>query len=125
MTTATEDSEKEQSGTPTLELPSHPLHGQNHSFPNDDASPILDDVLIALQKSLSRISNATAQVDPEHACALISSDVDFSIELQVDNEQDRLLLNKDGAIKLSMSGKITPDIRSVSEEQTSEINGNG
>jgi len=86
------------------------------------AAPILDDVLIALQKSLSRVSCASSLVPDHHARALISGDVNFSIELRVDNLGDRLLLNRDGDIKLSMNGKITPDIRSVSEDDVEEEN---
>jgi len=79
-------------------------------------SPILDDVLIALQKSLSRVSNASSLVPEGQARALISGDVDFSIELNVDCRQHALQLNRDGDIRVSMHGKITPDIRVVSDE---------
>jgi len=83
---------------------------------HSDGTPLLDDVLIALQKSLSRVSNLTSKVPESQARAMISGSVAFSIELQVNSRNDTLVLNRDGDIKISMSGQITPDIRSVSED---------
>ncbi|WP_019617198.1 hypothetical protein [Psychromonas ossibalaenae] len=79
------------------------------STKSDDIS--LDDLLVNLQKSLSRVSARSGDVPDDQSRSLIYGDVDFSIELKVDGEQDKLQVRKDGAVKLSISGKISIDIR--------------
>ncbi len=82
----------------------------NQSSPSQDAIS-LDDLLINIQKALSRVSQRTASVPESDAKSVIYGDVDFSIELKVEGEDDRLLVKKDGSVNLSMSGKISTDIR--------------
>ena len=85
--------------------------------------PSLDNVFISLQKTLSRVSNLSSKVDEEDARALITGDVNFSIELRVDNFSDYLVTNKDGSIKLSMSGVIASDVRTVASKEAGDTAG--
>ncbi len=82
----------------------------NQSSPCQDAIS-LDDLLINIQKSLSRVSLRSAAIPESQAKSIIYGDVDFSIELKVEGEGDKLLVKKDGSVNLSMSGKISTDIR--------------
>jgi len=71
----------------------------------------LHEVLIALQKSLSRVSRDSVRTEKEQALALINGDVNFSFTLKCDLAADDLLvINKTGDIELQMSGIITTDL---------------
>ena len=83
----------------------------------------LDDLLVNLQKSLSRVSAKTASVPDDQARSLIYGDVDFAIELQADGEQDRVIVRKDGAFKLSLNGKMSMDIRGEEMDKDGTENG--
>lgn len=76
----------------------------------------LDDVVIALQKTFSRVSARSASVPSEQARALVTGQVDFTLSLQVDPQEDYLLLNPKGSVELNLSGSIDTDIRT--EEET-------
>lgn len=83
-------------------------------FSNSDPSQkelSLDDLLVNIQKSLSRVSSRSATVPENQARSIIYGDVDFSIELKIEGEGDKLFVKKDGSVKLSMSGKISADVR--------------
>lgn len=69
------------------------------------------EVLLALQKSLSRVSRDSADKKKGDAYALITGDVNFSFTLKCDLEEDHnLALQKDGAIELHLDGSIATDI---------------
>lgn len=69
------------------------------------------EVLVALQKSLSRVSRASADKKKGDAYALITGDVNFSFTLKCDLEDGHnLTLHKDGAIELHLDGSIATDI---------------
>ena len=71
----------------------------------------LDDLLVNIQKSLSRVSSRSSTIPEDQARSIIYGDIDFSIELKIDGEGDKLFVSKDGSVNLSMSGKISADIR--------------
>lgn len=69
------------------------------------------EVLLALQKSLSRVSRDSADKKRGDAYALITGDVNFSFTLKCDLEEDHnLVLQKEGAIELHLDGSIVTDI---------------
>jgi hypothetical protein len=78
----------------------------------------LDDVLVALQKSFSRVSTKSADVPPDQARAMVSGQVSFEMSLTVNLEEDYLHPNTKGAIGLKLSGNIDTDIRTVEEGLT-------
>ena len=72
----------------------------------------LDDVMIALQKTFSRVSASSANVPEEDSRALITGSVAFELSLKVDlDEKDHLLLNSRGTIDVKLTGTIETDIR--------------
>lgn len=71
----------------------------------------LEDVLIALQKSFSRVSNSSRDVPPEAARALISGPVSFELSIRLTPTMDRLLHKTDGDLQLKLNGTLRPDIR--------------
>ncbi|MCF8039202.1 MAG: hypothetical protein K9K79_07785 [Desulfohalobiaceae bacterium] len=75
----------------------------------------LDDVLVALQKSFSRVSSRSADVSSEQARAMVSGQVHFDISLKVNLEGDYLHPDTRGDIDLNLSGDIETDIRMEEE----------
>jgi hypothetical protein len=71
----------------------------------------LEDILVALQKSFSRVSSASGNVNPDAPLALITGPVGFEITVRVAPERDRLLHKADGDVQLKLSGTVRPDIR--------------
>lgn len=86
---------------------------------NSSPQPIaLEDVIVALQKSFSRVSTTSALVPPEHARALVVGQVGFELTLRVEPENDnRLLYNSVGPMELKLTGQINTDIRSESLDE--------
>jgi hypothetical protein len=78
----------------------------------------LDEVIVALQKSFSRVSTASAELPAENARAMVTGLVNFDISLKVEAEKDYLRLDADGAIDLRLSGKIDTDIRIEEDTDT-------
>ncbi len=90
-------------------------------------APFLEEVLVALQKSFSRVNNQSAAVPEQQARALMVGDVDFQLTLNVEPYRksenapaDRLLVKPGGEISLSLSGRIDTDIRVTNESQQEE-----
>jgi hypothetical protein len=86
----------------------------------DTSSPMLVDVLIALQKTFSRLSEQTAEsekVKPARPLALVTGDVTFDLSMNVQpvasgKDWDNLAYNASGVgIGLRLSGKISTDVR--------------
>lgn len=71
----------------------------------------LEDVLISLQKSFSRLSARTGEVGSGNAAACIQGTVHFVIKLRVQPTGDFLKVASDGEIELSLEGKVEPDVR--------------
>src|SRR5687768_7280853 len=78
--------------------------------------PSLDEALVALQKSFSRVSTATEDVPEEQARALIVGTVNFEMTTRVTLEGDRYYLDGAGATELRLSGTIEPDIRIIVDQ---------
>ena len=83
----------------------------NPAAENKEPNCNLEDVLVNLQKTFSRVSNRTAQVVGEDAAAIIIGPVAFSINLRVSPNGDYLLVSDQGTIELSLEGKVEPDVR--------------
>ena len=74
-------------------------------------------MIVALQKSFSRVSYRSAKVPPEDARALVVGRVAFELALRVDPEGDsRLLYSASGSIELKLTGHIDTDIRPKAAE---------
>lgn len=82
-----------------------------------DKDITLDDVLLALQKSFSRVSHGSRDVPPESARALIVGNVNFELSIHLKPEIDRLIHQNDGGIQLKLNGVIQQDIRTVLDEK--------
>ncbi len=80
----------------------------------------LDDVMVELQKSFSRVSAKSRNVPSEDARALIVGEVDFEISLPIEPEKERILQKKESPISLTLRGTINTDIRA--SENNSENN---
>ncbi|MEE9350968.1 MAG: hypothetical protein V3U78_01810 [Thiotrichaceae bacterium] len=78
-------------------------------------SESLDDVIITLQKTFSRISEKSANVPEEQARALVTGIVNFEISTTVNPEGDRLIVTKSGEVQITLKGQIETDIREISE----------
>jgi hypothetical protein len=75
----------------------------------------LDDVIVGLQKSFSRVSARSASVDPQNARALVTGQIAFEMTLKADPEDDKLYPKADGKIELKLSGTIDSDVRAVKD----------
>lgn len=80
---------------------------------NLGSAPSLDEVLIALQKSFSRVSAKSREVAPENARSMIVGKVDFELTLRVHPEADILRYKADGNMQLKLNGVINQDIRAA------------
>jgi hypothetical protein len=79
--------------------------------------PNLDDVVIALQKSFSRVSARSASVPPENARAMVVGQVKFDMTIRTNLEEgDKLRADPGGAIELKFSGTLDTDVRTVEVE---------
>jgi hypothetical protein len=73
----------------------------------------LADVLIALQKSFSRVSAKSKDVPPESARAMIVGNVEFELSIRLEPAEDNLFRKPDGDLQLTLKGVIQQDIRAV------------
>ncbi|HEX6746538.1 MAG TPA: hypothetical protein VF092_04525 [Longimicrobium sp.] len=89
-------------------------------MPDTPIDPTLDDVLVALQKSFSRVSARSADLPADAARALVVGKVNFDIGLKTNIIADRLVVNAGGAIELKLSGTIQQDIREVASPPAGE-----
>lgn len=81
---------------------------------NDQEAKIvpLEEVLIALQKSFSRVSKSSFDFAKENegsTVALMVGNIDFEVSLKADIQGDRILYNQHGAMTLNFKGQIDPD----------------
>ncbi|WP_339891828.1 hypothetical protein [uncultured Alteromonas sp.] len=78
----------------------------------------LDDLLLALQKSISRVNKASSNVDSSQARALITGTVSFNLTCKCEMlDTDKLIVNDEGSIELSLAGKIDTDIGVIRMEE--------
>lgn len=81
-----------------------------------DTEQTLDNLLIALQKSISRVNQLSATVPDNKARAMITGNIDFELGCRCRLIQgDKLELTDDG-IEVCLSGQINPDIDTVVKE---------
>ena len=83
----------------------------------EPAAPNLDDALVALQKTFSRVSARSAGLPRTNALALIAGEVAFDLKLRVNLVKDTLCLDPSGALKLNLNGTIDTDIRIQDEDE--------
>lgn len=88
--------------------------------PKDGAA--LDEVLTALQKSLSRVSAGASTVPKENALSIITGPVSFSMTLKAHPAGDRLLVKPDGEVDLTVSGVIHQDVRAKAADASNSGN---
>ncbi|WOO42691.1 hypothetical protein [Rubellicoccus peritrichatus] len=82
-------------------------------LPDEAKLPSVDTFLIALQKSISRVSRDSAEVAPDQARSLISGSVAFDVSLQCDLEplsQKLYLTSGDDGYPLKLVGNINTDV---------------
>ena len=77
----------------------------------------LDDAIVALQKTFSRVSAKTAEVDQMDARAMVSGQVNFDMSLKVHPERDYLYLDANGSVDLRLTGMIDTDVRTIDEDE--------
>ena len=79
--------------------------------PAEGDEPTVDRMLIALQKTLSRVSRDSASVPEGQARALITGSVQFELEVKCSLiEGEKLLLDEERGRPLKLSGQIAADI---------------
>lgn len=93
----------------------------------------LEDVLVALQKTFSRVSASSREVPEENARALVTGVVEFEISSSFelgpdpslytkgagrgDFSSDHLIQSANGSITLSLKGQIATDLRVGPDEE--------
>ncbi len=95
--------------------------------PDEEIAPdSLDAALIALQKTFSRLSRATAKKvkDPTAAVSLIQGPVEFNLKLRASHYGGTFTLKDDGPVELTLDGTVQTDIRSVLPEDIDESDDN-
>lgn len=93
--------------------------------PEQEAVPAgnVTDLLVALQKSLSRVSDLTADVPERGSRSLILGNVEFEIETRVELRDDTLRVEKTGETVLKLQGTVNHDIREEQVESPEESTG--
>lgn len=71
----------------------------------------VDTMLVALQKTFSRVSRSSAGVAPDEARALIVGNVEFemTVRCRMDDEQRRLVIDEAEGAPLRLKGVISTD----------------
>lgn len=77
----------------------------------------LDKLLIALQKSISRVNENSAKVSDDKARAIISGNIGFEISCNCRLVDDDKLELCDQGIEISLKGQINPDIDTIVLEE--------
>lgn len=79
----------------------------------------VDDVLVALQKTFSRVSARSASVGAGAARALVTGNVQFDISIPVAFDGDsQLIVAPAGGQPLRLNGQIATDVRVVAHGDT-------
>ena len=82
-----------------------------------DTSITLDDVIVSLQKTFSRVSSRTGKIPELDAQATITGTVKFELGIKVNPDSDHALRpDPQGSIDLLLSGDIETDVRYETEE---------
>lgn len=72
--------------------------------------PSVDQLLIALQKTFSRVSRDSAGLAKDDARALIAGPVEFELMLGCSLTGDRLHVCEGGGMPLRLKGRVLPDL---------------
>jgi hypothetical protein len=84
----------------------------NSHAPGTPDAPSLERVVLALQKTFSRVSAQTARVEERRARAMVTGTVAFSMRLGVAmDDDDRLLATPGGPISMELNGTLDTDVR--------------
>lgn len=76
-----------------------------------DDQPTVDRMLIALQKTLSRVSRDSAKVPEGQARAIITGNVSFELEVKCSlTSGEKLLLDEERGRPLKLTGQIAADV---------------
>jgi hypothetical protein len=73
----------------------------------------LENVVISLQKTFSRVSASSSKLPPENARSLILGNVNFEMAVPLDASQDRLFYSPTGKVSLKLTGTIQQDVRPI------------
>src|SRR5690349_12052869 len=76
-------------------------------------SQSLENVLISLQKTFSRVSASSSKLPPENARSLILGNVNFEMSVPLDVGADKLYYSSAGKVSLKLTGTIQQDVRPV------------
>ena len=98
-------------------MPSKTPRNTAPAAPAQNENPALEDILVALQKSFSRLSYRTAQAPEESARALIVGKVNFEIALNAEPDGDQMRYAKAGSMNIKLQGQISTDIRVAEGEK--------
>lgn len=71
----------------------------------------LEALMLAVQKSFSRLTASTVAVNENQARAAITGPVAFNISLNGRLSKDRITLDDDGPLNFNFSGTVDPDYR--------------
>ncbi|NJM55609.1 MAG: hypothetical protein HC841_06575 [Verrucomicrobiae bacterium] len=80
----------------------------------------LEDVLLALQKSFSRVSNESGKVAAQNARALITGPVNFELNIRLAPRKQYLAHKADGDLQLKLVGTLHPDIRVTHKDDSQQ-----
>ena len=87
----------------------------------EQQSETLEHLLLALQKTLSRVNRESSNVAEGKPRSLIVGDVDFNLSCRCNLASgDKLELNDKGGITLDLSGHINTDIGVVRLEEDND-----
>ncbi|RWX56225.1 hypothetical protein [Photobacterium chitinilyticum] len=87
---------------------------QNENEKLDNLEPkSLEQILVSLQKSISRVNESSSSVAKDRARALIIGDLNFELDLKCNLEADKLKQSNDGGISINLKGTINTDIQVI------------
>jgi hypothetical protein len=84
----------------------------------DADDPTVDQFLVALQKTFSRVSRDSAEIPEGDARALIMGPVEFEVSVPCALDGDRLMLMSTGGTALRLKGTISPDLGVELDEES-------
>ncbi|MEM6259539.1 MAG: hypothetical protein AAF711_05560 [Planctomycetota bacterium] len=91
------------------------LEEQKSSTKDAASKTGLEDIVLALQKSFSRVSRESGSFQSDHpdeAVAFVEGPIKFAITMKLSPDgNDRLTYNEQGGLETTIEGVINPDIR--------------
>jgi len=90
------------------------MQNENENEKLDNLEPkSLEQILVSLQKSISRVNESSSSVAKDRARALIIGDLNFELDLKCNLEADKLKQSNDGGISINLKGTINTDIQVI------------